>query len=166
MAAPAWISRGLVGAGALAVAVVTGHAIWSAEAALRSGTRAYVELRPADPRSLMQGDYMALDFRIRPTGQNVGTPEPGRKYWALASLDGRGVVTVDAITTERPRTADKQIALRINVRGGRWSIGPNAWFFREGTANRWTGACFGEFRIGADGTATLVALTNADLRPL
>ncbi|MCQ9617884.1 GDYXXLXY domain-containing protein [Paenalcaligenes niemegkensis] len=38
--------------------------IWSKERLLREGQRVVLELAPVDPRSLMQGDYMALRYQI------------------------------------------------------------------------------------------------------
>ena len=38
--------------------------IWSKEKLLADGRNVYLELAPVDPRSLMQGDYMALRFKL------------------------------------------------------------------------------------------------------
>jgi hypothetical protein len=51
---------------ALLVALVANGAIWQKEALIANGRPVFLELAPVDPRSLMQGDYMRLDFRIPP----------------------------------------------------------------------------------------------------
>ena len=48
----------------LAVLVVVNSAIWQKERHIAQGEVVYLELAPVDPRSLMQGDYMALNFAL------------------------------------------------------------------------------------------------------
>jgi uncharacterized membrane-anchored protein len=49
------------------------------------------------------------------------------------------------------------------TRGSRgWTLVTNAWFFKEGTAKKWEGARFGEFRVVPDGRALLVGLADKD----
>ena len=50
--------------GAVAIFCVINGMIAHKEATVRNGTRMDVELAPRDPRSLMQGDYMALRYRM------------------------------------------------------------------------------------------------------
>src|SRR5690606_21584951 len=64
-----------------------------------------------------------------------------------------------------PCAAD-ELALRYRVRNGRPRIVTNAWFFPEGQAERYAPARYGEFRVGQDGEALLVALRDQELRPL
>ena len=42
--------------------------IWQKEQLIAHGQPVFVELAPVDPRSLMQGDYMRLEFRVPPHG--------------------------------------------------------------------------------------------------
>ncbi|UYO75286.1 GDYXXLXY domain-containing protein [Halomonas qinghailakensis] len=59
------------------VLAVVNWAIWQKEHHLAEGEIVYLELAPVDPRSLMQGDYMALSFalanRIRVQAQLTAT---------------------------------------------------------------------------------------------
>ena len=60
-------ARALRAALALSIALVLGLAAWSVlgfETLLRQGRTVYLELAPVDPRSLMQGDYMALSYQL------------------------------------------------------------------------------------------------------
>ena len=45
-------------------------------------------------------------------------------------------------------------------------IGPDAFFFPEGTAERYEAAAWGEFRVADDGSALLTGLRDARLEPL
>src|SRR5690606_9942359 len=50
-------------AGLLVLGAVN-YAIYAKERVIRDGDVVFLELAPVDPRSLMQGDYMALRFRL------------------------------------------------------------------------------------------------------
>jgi uncharacterized membrane-anchored protein len=64
------------------------------------------------------------------------------------------------------RPAGEAVAMRIRQRDGRPTIGPNAFFFQEGTADRYEAARWGEFRVAPDGSALLTHLRDADLNRL
>ena len=53
---------------------ITNGMIAHKEATIRNGTTIHVELAPRDPRSLMQGDYMALRYQLN----DVERPVDGR----------------------------------------------------------------------------------------
>ena len=116
------------------------------------GERIFLALAPVDPRSLMQGDYMALRFEIT---NNISAAEPGR---APLFVDERGIATLNA----SPATA--RLHIRYRVRNGQVWLGTNAYFFEEGTAGRYQGARYGEFRVDRDtGEAILVGLADENL---
>lgn len=52
--------------------VVANGAIWQKEALISHGRPVFIALAPVDPRSLMQGDYMALNFEL-PALENIQT---------------------------------------------------------------------------------------------
>src|SRR5689334_13404698 len=118
----------------IACAIVLAMVNWSIvkrERHLESGRVVYLELAPVDPRSLMQGDYMALDFAVARQAQAALRE-------ARQAGDGRIVVTVGAdavaryvrIDDGRPVAAD-ELLLRYRVRGGDMKFATNAWFFEE-----------------------------------
>ena len=160
----------LLGIGLTAALVVVNLGIASRERLLRDGKVVLLQLAPADPRSLMQGDYMALGFAI---AQNVRAAL-GDEALADGHHDGYAVLALaaDSTTTfvrEQPDVeplAPGEIALRYRLRGGEPRIVTNAWFFPEGQAARYQPARYGELRVGDDGEALLVALRDADLKPL
>ena len=49
---------------------------------------------------------------------------------------------------------------------GQWRIGPDAFFFEEGTAAQYEQARYGEFRLQADGATLLVGLRDEALKPI
>ena len=48
----------------LAVLAVLNYQIYRKESLIKSSEEIFLELAPVDPRSLMQGDYMALEYKI------------------------------------------------------------------------------------------------------
>ena len=148
--------RGLV---VVAVVLVLGAVNWSIFAKERirtNGERIYLALAPVDPRSLMQGDYMALRFSI--ATQFRGHPFEER---IPLQLDQSRVARL----AENSSVAS--LHMRYRVRDGEIWLGTNAYFFEEGTADRFAGAKYGEFRIDPrTGEAVLVALCDTQLHEL
>jgi len=141
------VTRGIVVAAAALVLVAVNWSIAAKERIKTRGERIFLELAPVDPRSLMQGDYMALRFAI---ADKLSADASGS---AALRLDARGVATLDP----EPRAGGLRI--RYRVRNGRVWLGTNAYFFEEGTAERYNGARYGEFRVDRDtGEAVLVGL--------
>jgi uncharacterized membrane-anchored protein len=143
---------------AIAVVLVLGAVNWSIVAKERiktQGDRIFLALAPVDPRSLMQGDYMALRFEI---ASNISAEAEGG---APLFVDERGVATLNS----SPATA--KLYIRYRVRNGQVWLGTNAYFFEEGSAGRYQRAKFGEFRIDRDsGEAVLVGLADENLKGL
>ena len=159
-------SRVLIGFGALLIFGALNFAIVGKERIKRSGEVVYLALEPVDPRSLMQGDYMALRFALvreleAPAGADAVLRE-GDVARAPIALDARRVARLAA-----RGAADAPLALRYRIRNGRVWLGTNAFFFQEGDAERFNGARFGEFRVDRDsGEAVLVGLRGAQLEAL
>jgi len=154
------LTRALIVLGAVLVLGGVDYGIYAKERIIRTGETIYLELAPVDPRSLMQGDYMALRFRLAERIEDWReVPDRARLRAAPLSLDGRGVASLAA------DAGSLEIAFRI--RGGRVWLGTNAYFFTEGTGDRYQGARYGEFRIDrSSGDAVLVGLRGAALDPL
>jgi len=148
-------------------ALVLGIALWAAwgmERTVQRGQAVLIELAPVDPRSLMQGDYMALAFAIdrQLPRRQKNTPLP---RYAYLSLDSEGRASLASTGEQLPAPAG-HIAVRLRLRNSRTSIGPNAFFFQEGHGQIYEKAQWGELRVAANGTALLVALRDAQLQVL
>ena len=141
--------------------------IWQKEDLIAHGQPVFVELAPVDPRSLMQGDYMQLEFRLPGTAQDAseGLLARGRPHVA-ARRDPRGVaVPVRVLQAGAPLGAD-EMRIELTPKSGRWILVTDAWHFPEGDAERWSKARYGEFRVAPDGRALLVGMADANLQPI
>jgi uncharacterized membrane-anchored protein len=149
------------------------------EQVLAHGTSVLLELAPVDPRSLMQGDYMVLDYAVsREARLASNTDRDGD--WDLDSSprerprEGRLVLRLDEngvgrfVRHDAPGTplAPGELLLRYKVRQGRVRLGAEAFFFQEGHAERYEQAKYGELRVTGDGSSVLVGLRDAGRQPL
>lgn len=152
------VTRAVTLLGVVLVLAGVNASIAHKERVIRTGETIYLALAPVDPRSLMQGDYMALRFRVADEIDRWRDADP-RARTAPLSVDARGVASLS------PDRGELEIAFKI--RNGQVWLGTNAYFFSEGTAGRYTNARFGEFRIDPEsGEAVLVGLRDGDLEPL
>ena len=152
------LTRTLTLVGAVLVLAGVGVSVFQKERVIRTGETIYLELAPVDPRSLMQGDYMALRFRLATSIDSWLEDQPRARRAPLA-VDGRGVARL------APEGGEVEIAFKVR-RGEVW-LGTNAYFFAEGTGDRYTAARFGEFRIDpVSGEAVLIGLRDGELNPL
>jgi uncharacterized membrane-anchored protein len=167
-AAPRWSrAAGWVAGGTLATLAVASGAIWQKQDVIAHGQPVFVELAPVDPRSLMQGDYMALNFRV-PDGTWKLAP-PGvlpRRPLAVASRDARGVARLLRNAEPGATLAAGEFVIELTPKNGRWILVTDAWFFAEGEGERWAAAKYGEFRVAPDGRALLVGMADANLKPI
>lgn len=146
----------------LLLLVGVNYSIWQKERLLAHGTVVFLELAPVDPRSLMQGDYMALRFAI----ENVAAPLPEQSDgFLILKRDDRGVGFFERFDNGAP-LADGELRLAYRRRNGRLKIGTNAFFFSEGDEPLYRSARFGEARVDTDGQLLLTGLRDASLRPL
>ena len=136
------------------------------ERLIADGRPVFVRLAPVDPRSLMQGDYMQLDFAIPQAvlDDAGGLLDRGRPH-VVARMDERNVATVLRLYKGEPLAAD-ELRIELTPLHGDWVLVSDAWSFREGEAERWARARFAEFRVDAGGRALLVGLRGANLEPL
>ena len=152
------VTRALTLLGAVLVLAGVNASILHKERVVRTGQTIYLALAPVDPRSLMQGDYMALRFRLADDIERWREDAPRARSAPLV-LDERGVASL--------AVDGGPLEIAFKIRGDRVWLGTNAYFFEEGTAGRYTDARFGEFRLDpSSGEAVLVGLRDAELNPL
>ncbi|MEJ2895074.1 GDYXXLXY domain-containing protein [Bordetella avium] len=168
-ASPAMRRRvAVVFAGLLLVLGVCNFTIYQREQLLAHGQVVILELAPVDPRSLMQGDYMALRFAASTAINKLRAQqdEPDRDGYVILSLDDRGVAQPRRIQASAQPQEASELALRYRVRPDGVRIITNAYFFPEGEGPRYEGARYGEVRVNDQGTGLLLRLLGEDLQPL
>lgn len=142
---------------------------------LAEGKTVYLELAPVDPRSLMQGDYMALRFRLADEVSTALPKTTDRRPWrhaieasdglVVTRLDERNIATFKSLYEDQT-LANHDILLRYRVRNGAVKFATNAYFFQEGHAKYYQPARYGQFRVDNNGELLLVAMYDKDLNRL
>lgn len=153
-------------AGLLLVLVVANGGIWQKEQLIAQGQPVFIPLAPADPRSLMQGDFMRLNFLGFTAFEDLDSMDRrSARPHVVVLLDARGVSTVQGRDDGKP-LAPGALRMELTPKDGRWVLVTDAWFFKEGEAARWEKARFGEFRVMPDGRALLVGMRGENLERL
>ena len=147
--------------GLAAVLATVNVSIVRKERLLANGRQVLVELAPVDPRSLLQGDYMRLEYQLARSA-DASWPRDGR---LVVRLDDRGVA--EFIRRDDGRAPGPgELLLQYRRRAGRVRVGSDAFFFQEGQSERYAGAKYGELRVDRAGGSVLVGLRDEALQPL
>ncbi len=153
-----------VGISVAALAFLVGSGIVQSERLIAGGRQVFVELGPRDPRSRLQGDYMALNFRMPrlERSRTDSSPMPG---WAIADVADNRVATI-ARFSHQPDAGPDQIAMTVWFRGRTPILGTTGYYFAEGQAKTFEAARYGIFRVGGDGRVILTGLADENLKRL
>jgi uncharacterized membrane-anchored protein len=152
------VVRVLIAMGALLVFGSVNYSIYAKERVIRDGEVIYLQLGSVDPRSLMQGDYMALRFLL---ASQLERSRHATDDLMSLQLDSRRVASIAA-----PDSTDT-LRMHYRMRDGHVWLGTNAYFFKEGSGAHFAPARYGKFRVDRrTGEAVLVGLCDDQLQDL
>lgn len=129
------------------------------ERIVRNGAIVLLQLAPVDPRSLLQGDYMALRYAMSDGVAQAADAEGVRDGAIVIALDKNRVAQFIAIHDGSVPAAG-QLLLQFRKRGESVRLASDAFFFEEGQGQTYRRARFGELRVSDDGSAVLVGLRD------
>lgn len=148
------------------ILAVVNLAIWQNEQLIQHGETVLLELAPVDPRSLMQGDYMALRFAMADAiSQQLPDRTENLTGTIVVQLDPQRRASFVALKQQQPLQAN-QLQLQFRLRNGQVKFATNAFFFQEGSGAVYEQAKYGLFRVGASGQLLLTHLLDAELQSL
>lgn len=130
-----------------------------AEQRLASGTPVYLELAPVDPRSLIQGDYMTLDYQVERVANRAEIGDTRRGQLVVA-IDDNNVAQFDRVYTEGETLAEGELLLQYLTVDGDVRVGVDSFFFQEGLADEYDAAEYAEVRVTEGGGVMLVDLVG------
>ena len=142
---------------------VVNYQIVRKEMVLNEGQTIFLELGPRDPRSLMQGDYMALRYQLPDVLRSQTIPDDGL---VVFEVDHRQVATITRVHTPENPLKTGEYLLRYQRRDGRIQFGSQGFFFQEGHAEDYVTARFGELRVSPSGESVLIGLRDEHLNSL
>ena len=137
------------------------------EKVLSEGETVLLELRPVDPRSLMQGDYMTLHYEV--CNHIYGLEAESNKFCVVQLDDDRVAHFVSLTNDAAVALREDELLLRYSLEKNNWgekfyTIGSDSYFFQEGTANKYATAKYGMLKVVTKGemigTCSLVGLCD------
>ena len=137
------------------------------EKVLSEGETVLLELRPVDPRSLMQGDYMTLHYEV--CNHIYGLEAELNKFCVVQLDDDRVAHFVSLTNDAAVALREDELLLRYSLEKNRWggkfyTIGSDSYFFQEGTAIKYVTATYGMLKVVTKGemigTCSLVGLCD------
>jgi uncharacterized membrane-anchored protein len=142
------------------------HMAAKQDAQLRDAQTVYLALMPVDPRSMMQGDYMALSYAIidqlNQESFDSTKPQPPQSGSLVIHLDNQNVGTFVRYYTGG-NLAPGEHLLKFHCDNGYASINTESFFIPEGTGDIFSHAAYGELKLLSNGTPMIVALCDKDL---
>ena len=175
---------GLVGVFLIALLGAVNYKVQQFEDVLATGTPVVLKIAPADPRSLMQGDYMVLNYAIlselqqsqfssesNESNETTGIDElspSGKKAYILVHLDKNHVATLCEAQSEIPtdfKHCTPNVYLPIRYRGWSPELPSQDYFFAEGKGEYYAQSEYAEYRF-KDGILLLARLLDKDLKGL
>lgn len=143
-----------------------GYAVIQKEAILNKGRLVLLQLAPVDPRSLMQGDYMSLNYAIAQTSERFND-SIGSRGFVLLDIDKNGVGQLVRKTKAIEPTIENQVYIKFyNNRTWNYNIGAESYFFQEGQAEKYEKALYGGLRIDNKGNSVLIGLFDKDFKQI
>ncbi|MEM1358677.1 MAG: GDYXXLXY domain-containing protein [Bacteroidota bacterium] len=133
------------------------------EKTLREGDLLLLELAPVDPRSLIQGDYMDLNYAISRGINNDSIP---RKGYVVVRRNTEGVAEKLRLQPTTDPLAEGEYLINYTRPNWRINIGAESYFFQEGTASTYEAAKYGGLRVDNRGNSLLVGLYDEERRLL
>lgn len=139
----------------------------------QNGEVVYLQLRPVDPRSLMQGDYMALayDLELKPKIDLNSPNMVQKKYmkqYMVIDIDQNKVAQFSELINNKTdiKLKPNQKIIKINFRYNQAKIRPDAFFFQEGHGELYTKAKYGIFRFKGEDVYILDGLADENRKRL
>ena len=156
----------------IVVLIAVNVSIYQREQLLQHGRFVLLELAPVDPRSLMQGDYMALRFEVanqafpnfawRRAGNHDNLNTMASNGAIVVRLDQHQVGHFQRIAKPQETLAENEVLMRYRIRTDQVKFATNAFFFEEGQAQLYEKARYGGFRVAANGDMLLQSMHAAD----
>lgn len=150
----------VMGVTAIVILALVNYEIMQKEMIIRYGDTVLLPLAPRDPRSLLQGDYMALRYAMADNIARAAKDDEVTDGHAVIDVEVNGKARFVALYKGQPLTRTQKI-LRFRKRGGSVRIASDAYFFEEGGWMNYREAAFGEIKVSEEGDSVLVGLRDA-----
>ena len=143
--------------------LLLGYFNWSVyqkEQTLKDGQLVLLQLAPVDPRSLMQGDYMRLNYKE--ASSNLPDGQTDTRGYAILRTDSNQVGEIVRLQNTLEPVNDNELVIRYKIINRRLFLGAESFFFEEGQDTLYQKAVYGGLKVDDKGQSLLVGLYDED----
>jgi uncharacterized membrane-anchored protein len=133
------------------------------EAILADGKLLLLKLAPVDPRSLMQGDYMTLQYELT---QDINVERIPKRGYFVVNLQADGVAGKVRLQTEARPLKNNEFLIKYTLGSNNMNLGAESYFFEEGQSEKFAVAKYGGIKIDNNGNSVLVGLYDEELKKI
>ncbi|MBB1317492.1 GDYXXLXY domain-containing protein [Shewanella sp. SR43-4] len=149
---------------AVVILALINYKIYQQEQLLANGEIILFKLAPVDPRSLMQGDYMELNYDIATAiSWSVEQDSDNHDGFMIVTLDHNRIAQFDSIYSGAVLTPAQRL-VQYRIRDGRVKLAGNAFFFEEGRVEEFAQAKYSECRVNQAGQLLVSNLLDKDFK--
>lgn len=140
--------------------------LFKKEEILKKGDLVLLALAPVDPRSLMQGDYMILNYHIAQLFGSDTIKNPKQGYCVVV-LDSNGVANKLRFQKDLSPLKEGEYPIKYSSTE-KWNmhIGAESFFFQEGHGEKYSKAKYGALKIDERGNSLLIGLYDEKWRKI
>jgi len=149
----------------ITIMLLLNYNIFQRENHLKHGKSIFLKLAPVDPRSLMQGDYMALDYEISSQINTHLSKNRVPNGLVLVSLNKQNIVSFVSVNKNKI-AKENQLLIQYRIRGEKIKFATNAFFFQDGTGSQYQNAKYGKFKVNKKHELLLTSLHDGNLTNL
>lgn len=139
------------------------NSILKKEAILSNGKLILLELAPVDPRSLMQGDYMQLRYKI---SEKSKLDSISKRGFIVVAANDKGIAQKIRIQPKKNPIHTNEYLIEYTAGSMDMNIGAEAFFFEEGQGEKYEKAKYGGLQVDNKGNSILVGLYDENLHKI
>jgi len=128
---------------------------------LKSGETIYFSIAPRDPRSILQGDYMAFRYTLETDMKNATDKVPDKIGYIVIAFDDKSVGHFVRFHRGEKLAANERLLKYQSLDYG-YRIQPSTFFFQEKLQHDFQQAQYAIFHYNGEKNYLLVGLANKD----
>ncbi len=147
--------------------LLLGYFNWSVykkEQTLKNGHLVLLQLVPVDPRSLIQGDYMRLNYKE--ASSDLPDDQTDTRGDAILQTDSNQVGKIVRLQNTLEPVNGNELIIKYKIINKRLFLGAESFFFEEGQDTLYQKAMYGGLKVDDKGQSLLVGLYDKDFNPI
>lgn len=147
--------------------LLLGYFNWSVykkEQTLKNGQLVLLQLAPVDPRSLMQGDYMRLNYKG--ASSDLLNKQTDTRGYAILQTDSNQVGEIVRLQNTLEPVNSNELVIKYKIINSRLFLGSESFFFEEGQDTFYQKAVYGGLKVDDKGQSLLIGLYDKDFHQI